>query len=124
MKGDPGNGGVIPFDIDDVPQFAPNFSIYTLPPDVVCLYSEHRKFFLHGELYPALASAIAAGRSFGEIVRELERDFRPEQIREAFKRLVERRFVLPTEQSRGGAGAAYWASLGLPPQAAERNLRD
>ena len=41
-----------------VPRFAPNFSVYVLPPDVVCLYSEDRKFFLHGELYCALASAI------------------------------------------------------------------
>ena len=46
----------------DVPQFAPNFTVYVLPPDVVCLYSEDRKFFLHGELYCALASAIGKGR--------------------------------------------------------------
>ena len=45
----------------DVPQFAPNFTVYVLPPDVVCLYSEDRKFFLHGELYCALASAIGKG---------------------------------------------------------------
>ncbi len=31
-------------------QFAPNFTAYVLPPDVVCVYSEDRKFFLHGEL--------------------------------------------------------------------------
>ena len=45
----------------DIPQFAPNFTVYVLPPDVVCLYSEDRKFFLHGELYCALASAIGKG---------------------------------------------------------------
>ena len=123
MKGDPGNGGVIPFDIDDVPQFAPNFSIYTLPPDVVCLYSEHRKFFLHGELYCALAEKIAGGASLRELVRELERDFPIAEIQEALRRLLERRFVLPTARSRGGAGAAYWASLGLPPETAEKNLQ-
>jgi hypothetical protein len=39
----------------DVAQFARNFTVYVLPPDVVCLYSEDRKFFLHGELYCALA---------------------------------------------------------------------
>ena len=43
-----------------VPRFAPNFTVYVLPGDVVCLYSEDRKFFLHGELYCALASAIGA----------------------------------------------------------------
>ena len=42
-------------------QFAPNFTVYLLPPDAVCLYSEHRKFFLYGELYCALASAIGEG---------------------------------------------------------------
>lgn len=45
----------------DVPQFAPNFTVYVLPPDVVCLYSEDRKFFLHGEIFCALASAIGEG---------------------------------------------------------------
>src|SRR5215213_4481676 len=123
MKGDPGNGSVIQINIDEVPQFAPNFSIYTLPPDVVCLYSEHRKFFLHGELYCALAEKIAAGASFRELVRELERDFPKAAIQEVLRRLLERRFVLPTTRSRGGAGAAYWASLGLPPETAKRNLQ-
>src|SRR3982751_4075519 len=119
MKGDPGKGGVIQFDIDEVPQFAPNFSIYTLAPDVVCLYSEHRKFFLHGELYCALAEKIAAGASSRELLRDLERDFPTAEIQEALGRLIERRFVLPTARSRGGAGAAYWASLGLPPERSE-----
>ncbi|MGZ3290682.1 MAG: hypothetical protein ACXU87_21885, partial [Xanthobacteraceae bacterium] len=50
-------------DSNDVPQFAPNFTVYVLPPDVVCLYSEDRKFFLHGALYCALASALGAGKS-------------------------------------------------------------
>jgi hypothetical protein len=59
----------------DVPQFAPNFSVYVLPPDVVCLYSEDRKFFLHGELYCALASAIGGGKSFPQLARELEQRF-------------------------------------------------
>ena len=45
----------------DVPRFAPNFTVYVLPPDVVCLYSEDRKFLLHGELYCVLASAIGKG---------------------------------------------------------------
>jgi ribosomal protein S12 methylthiotransferase accessory factor len=53
----------------DILRFAPNFTAYVLPPDVVCLYSEDRKFFLHGELYCALATAIgkngkAADREF------------------------------------------------------------
>jgi ribosomal protein S12 methylthiotransferase accessory factor len=37
-------------------RFAAHFSVYVLPPDAVCLYSEHRKFFLYGELYCALSN--------------------------------------------------------------------
>jgi len=108
----------------DVPQFAPNFSVYVLPPDAVCLYSEDRKFFLHGELYCALASAIGkGGKSFSAIVRELEQDFPSDKILEALQRLVDRRYVLPASRSSAGTVAAYWASLGLPPEMAGKNLQ-
>jgi bacteriocin biosynthesis cyclodehydratase domain-containing protein len=108
----------------DVPQFAPNFTVYVLPPDVVCLYSEDRKFFLHGELYCALASAIGeGGRSFREIVRALQRDFPSDKIHEALRRLVDRRYVLPASRSSAGTVAAYWASLGMSPETAQKNLQ-
>jgi bacteriocin biosynthesis cyclodehydratase domain-containing protein len=108
----------------DIPRFAPNFSVYVLPPDVVCLYSEDRKFFLHGELYCALASAIGeGGKSFRQIVRGLEQDFPSEKIREALKRLLDRRFVVTTLRSLVGPVAGYWASLGLSPESAEKNLK-
>jgi len=108
----------------DVPQFAPNFTVYVLPPDVVCLYSEDRKFLLHGELYCALASAIGkGGRTFQELVRELEQDFPSDKIHEALKRLVDRRYVLPASRTSNDAVAAYWASLGLSLDTAERNLQ-
>jgi bacteriocin biosynthesis cyclodehydratase domain-containing protein len=107
-----------------VPQFAPNFSVYVLPPDVVCLYSEDRKFLLHGELYCALANAIGkGGRSFQQLVRDLEKDFPSEQIHEALKRLLDRRYILPASSASNGAPAAYWASLGLPPETAKQNLQ-
>ena len=90
----------------------------------MCLYSEHRKFFLHGELYCALASAIGeGGRSFRELVRALEQDFPADKIHEALTRLVDRRYVLPASRSSAGAVAAYWASLGLAPEAAQKNLQ-
>jgi ribosomal protein S12 methylthiotransferase accessory factor len=111
------------FDSKDVPQFAPNFSVYVLPPDVVCLYSEDRKFFLHGELYYALASAIGAGKSFPQIARELTRDFPFDKIQEALKRLVDRRYVVSKREFSTSVTAAYWASLGLPPGIAEKNLQ-
>jgi ribosomal protein S12 methylthiotransferase accessory factor len=107
----------------DVPQFAPSFTVYVLPPDVVCLYSEDRKFFLHGAVYCAIASAIGAGKSLPEINRELQRDFPADHIEEALKRLLDRRFILPTERSSGGPAAAYWASLGILPESAEKNLQ-
>ena len=70
----PDRGGVATqFADSDVFQFAPNFSVYVLPNDVVCLYSEHRKFFLHGQLYAALAITINTGKRFDRIVRELSR---------------------------------------------------
>jgi ribosomal protein S12 methylthiotransferase accessory factor len=113
-----------PHDRNEVPRFAPNFTVYLLPHDVVCLYSEDRKFFLHGALYCALAGAIAqGGKSFRELVRALKRDFPPDKIREALTRLVDRRFVLTKPIVASHTAAAYWASLGLSPEIAQRNLQ-
>ena len=109
----------------DVLRFAPNFSVYVLPPDTVCLYSEDRKFFLHGELYCALASAIAEdGKSIRALVRELEQKFVSDKIDEAIKRLLDRRFAVSKPHSARDSAAAYWASLGLPPETAEKNLQN
>ena len=117
--------GIAPFNNKNVLQFAPNFTVYVIPPDVVCLYSEDRKFLLHGELYCALASAIGeGGKSFRDLARELERRFPSEIVQEALKRLVDRRYVLAASDSSAGVAAAYWASLGLSPEAAETNLRN
>src|SRR5438128_1116841 len=108
----------------NVPQFAPNFSVYVQPPNVVCLYSEDRKFFLHGELYCTLASAIGkGGKSFRGLARDLDQRFPSDQVDEALKRLVERRYVVSASRSSNGTVAAYWASLGLPREIAEANLK-
>ncbi len=107
----------------DALRFAPNFTAYVLPPDVVSLYSEDRKFFLHGELYCALASAIGKnGKSAADLIRELGKNFPSDQIEEALKRLIERRYVVQASQSSEGTVAGYWASLGLPLNVAEQNL--
>jgi bacteriocin biosynthesis cyclodehydratase domain-containing protein len=107
----------------DVPQFAANFTVYVLPPDVVCLYSEDRKFFLHGQLYCALASAIGkGGKSFQQLARELGRVFPADKIEEALKRLVERRYIVPTSDASVDVVAGFWAGLGLPPGMVEENL--
>src|ERR1700724_3458172 len=84
----------------DLLRFAPNFTAYVLPPDVVCLYSEDRKFFLHGELYCALAEAIGErGKSASELVGELGRKFPPAKTGKATKRLFGGRFVWPPPQA-------------------------
>lgn len=103
-------------------RFAPNFSVYVLPPDVVCLYSENRKFFLRGELYCALAERIGAGEDRDAIVRALSAEFPAAKIDEAFKRLIDRRFIAPVGAAEDVA-AAYWESLGLRPDAAADNLQ-
>ena len=107
----------------DIAQFAPNFTVYVLPPDAVCLYSEDRKFFLHGELYCALADAIGkGGQSLQQLVNGLSKRFPPAQIEEALKRLIERRYIVEASPTSAGVVAGYWASLGLPPGMAEQNL--
>lgn len=106
----------------EVLRFAPNFTAYVLPPDVVCLYSEDRKFFLHGELYCALATAIGKeGKSPQQLARELGKKFPPDQIEEALRRLIERRYVV-TSATAAGTVAGYWSSIGLPVEVAENNL--
>src|SRR5579871_6584508 len=107
----------------DIPQFSPNFSVFLLP-ESVCLYSENRKFFLHGALYCKLAAAIAkGGKNCRELVSELERDFPSDKIQEALKRLFDRRYVVPASRSSTGVAAAYWASLGLAVEDAEASLQ-
>src|SRR5256885_833874 len=89
------SGGAAQRDSKAVLQFAPNFTVYVLPPEDVCLYSEDRKFFLRGALYVALASAIGAGKSVQQLYRELAPKIPADKIDEALKRLTERRFVVP-----------------------------
>ena len=109
----------------DIAQFAPNFTVYVLPPDAVCLYSEDRKFFLHGELYCELAAAIAkGGKTLQQLVNEFGKRFPPEKVEEALKRLIERQYIVEASPSSTGVVAGFWASLGLPPGVAEENLRN
>lgn len=109
----------------DVLQFAPNFTAYVLPPDVVCLYSEDRKFFLHGELYCALASAIGSnGISAARLAADLGRTFPPDKINEAIKRLVDRRYVIAKPSKVASPADGLWASLGLRGEVATQNLQD
>jgi oxazoline/thiazoline synthase len=109
--------------VDSVLRFSPNYSVYHLPPDVLCLYSENRKFFLRGALYCALAERIGAGESQASIRRALSAHFPAARIEEAFTRLIDRGFVAPAHLAEDTT-AAYWASLGLRPAAAAENLHN
>jgi bacteriocin biosynthesis cyclodehydratase domain-containing protein len=111
------------FNGKDVPQFAPNYSVYVLPPDAVCFYSEDRKFFLHGELFCIVADAIAKGQSFGQIVRELTKKFPADLVDQAIKRLIDRHYIVPKRQTAVDAAAGYWATLGIPLEMAAKNLQ-
>lgn len=110
-----------PAQVQDELRFAPNFSVYVLPPDAVCLYSEDRKLFLHGALYCALAERIGAGEPCHSIVRALAAEFPVEQIEEALKRLTDRRIVT-SAWAANDIATGYWASLGLRLEAAAENL--
>jgi len=114
----PYTGGIIP-------QFSPNFTVFQLSPDTLCLYSEDRKFLLYGQVYCTLAAVIAEGGvSFDEIVSGLEPHFPREHIHEALQRLIARRYIVAESGRLKGTAAAYWASLGMTPEAAEKNLHD
>ena len=105
-------------------QFAPNFTAYVLPPDVVCIYSEDRKFFLHGALYCALATAIGkGGKTARDLVSLVGKSFPADKVEEALNRMVERRYVIVSDgKVADNTLAGYWASIGLPAGEAERNL--
>ena len=108
----------------DILQLAPNFTAYILPGDVVCLYSEDRKFFLHGELYCAIAEAIGeGGKSAQRLISGLQRKFPTDKIEETLNRMVDRHYLVSAWHSFAAPVAGYWASLGLPPATAEENLK-
>src|SRR5579883_2413721 len=110
-------------DSGEILQFAPNFTVYALPSDVLCLYSEDRKFLLHGTLYCAIGALIAESeKSARELVSILEQYFPADQIHEALERLLERRYLVRKSGTTNGPVAAYWLSLGLPPDEAQKNL--
>ena len=121
----PHTGSATRLDGKAVLRFAPNFSVYVLPAGAVCLYSENRKFFLHGELYCALADLIGRGGArVRDLVAALDKTFPAETIHEALLRLVERRYAIAEQRgSAAGPAAAYWASIGLPPGTAEKALQ-
>jgi ribosomal protein S12 methylthiotransferase accessory factor len=107
----------------EVLRFTPNLSVHVLPPDTVCLYSEHRKFFLRGKLYCALAPRLAAGEPRSAIVRALAQEFPEADVVRALERLLDRGFAFCPGVVDGPV-AGYWASLALAPETAADNLRN
>jgi ribosomal protein S12 methylthiotransferase accessory factor len=55
-------------------------------------------------------------------LRDLQPQFPSDKIEEAVRRLTERRYVTTATYDSTDAVAGYWASLGLPPEVAEKNL--
>ncbi len=111
----------------DVLRFAPNFTAYVIPPDVVCLYSENRKFFLHGDLYCAVATAIGKhGKAAPEIIRQLSKNFPADKIEEAIKRLLDRRYVVDgcPERIRQTLSVDFGQASACRFEIAEQNLRN
>ena len=85
-------------------------------PTSVCLYSEDRKFFLHGELYCALASAIGkGGKSFPELAARTGEEFSARQDRGSAQAADRAPLHRAGIAASAGAVDGYWASLGLPP---------
>jgi oxazoline/thiazoline synthase len=114
---------VASYNSNEILQFAPNFTVYAVSPEVLCLYSEDRKFLLHGTLFTAIAALIAeSGKSARNLTNVLEQYFPADQIQEAVKRLLDRGYLIPKSSFTYGPVAGYWASLGLWPEIAEKNL--
>jgi len=92
----------------------------------VCLYSENRKFFLHGDLYCAVASAIGKnGKAAPEIIRQLSKSFPSPRSRRRSGGCWSAAYVVSgASHAYAGAVDGYWASLGLPPEVAEESLRN
>jgi oxazoline/thiazoline synthase len=113
----------LPVSGNQVLQFAPNFTVYALSPETLCLYSEDRKFLLHGAVYCAIAALIAEnGKSVRDVIGVLEQYYPADHMNEALKRLLDRHYVVVKSKATTGVVPAFWASLGLPPEAAEKNL--
>jgi len=102
-------------------RFSPNFSVYVLPPDGVCLYSENRKVFLRGELYCAVASRIGEGEHPEAIIEALSGEFPSDSIDDAITRLLDRGFAIPAG-SIDDTAAGYWASFGLTGETVAENF--
>src|SRR6185437_13661670 len=60
-------------------------------------------------------------KGFAEIAAELSKNFKPDEIEQALRGLMERGYIVPAS-SAPAAVDGYWASLGLPPGTAEQNL--
>src|ERR1700755_3025594 len=104
-------------------EFAAHFTGYLLPPESICLYSEHRKFFLHGTLYCAIAASVGkTGKSRAALVRELSAKFPLAMVEEALRRLTDRNYLVAASPTTTGPVAGFWASIGLPPEIAKQNL--
>ena len=109
----------------DVPTFAPNFTVYLLPPDLGV------SLFRAPQVLPPRRALLCAGFNnrrrrkwtIGEIVRGLEQEFSNGQDPRSPDAAGRPPLCPAGSPSSAGVVAAYWASLGLSPQAAQKNLQ-
>ena len=85
------------------------------------LANEHRpKMIIAG--FSAYSRVVDWAR-FAQIARELAKTYPAEVVDEALKRLIDRRYIVAKRPSSPDAAAAYWATLGLPLDVADKNLK-
>jgi len=97
----------------EVLQFAPNFTAYVLPPDIVAsILKTANSFFTANSIARSPPRSDRAERITQRWLRELSPQFPSDKIEEAVKRLSNDATSSSQHPRRPVAG--YWASLGLP----------
>ena len=118
-------GAFAPHSGETIRNSRPTSRFFSYRPKLCASTRRTRKFLLHGQVFCALAALIAeGGQSFDKLVKALEQAFPREHIQEALQRLIVRRYIVAKPGSLSGLAAAYWASLGLAPDVAEKNLQE
>jgi ribosomal protein S12 methylthiotransferase accessory factor len=108
----------------DKPIFAPSFRVEIVDAEGVFLLSERGHFVLKGPLHSRLASLIDGSHTADEIVDILAGDATPPEVYFALERLERKGYIVDADSDVTRERAAFWHSLRLDPQRAERRLRE
>src|SRR4051794_24861962 len=105
------------------PRFKRCFHVEVVDGEGVYLVSDRKQYVLQGELARRLAPLLDGTRGHDEIVAALADEDAPERTRRALAKLVERGYVVEAGDAAAPRRAAFWESLGLDGDAAERRVR-